>query len=243
MRREGVEPSRPKALVPGTSASACFATSAWSGYRESDPGLHHGKVMRYHYATAAGSPQEVPILRPRPYQGRAPPLSYEGTVPGAGLEPACAGFKVQPGCQQPTPEQSRLPVPIRASRLTGARSQPCATAVCARRESNPQHPAPRADLSAVWSTSTWSRHPVPTRAICRTKAEPQPCAAASLPGLGSNQRGQDSESCWEASIPPGNGARGGSRTHIRQFLGLAALPVGCTRAQYAASGSNGDRPG
>jgi hypothetical protein len=33
-------------------------------------------------------------------------------------------------------------------------------------------------------------------------------------------------------------ARGGSRTRIRQFLRLAALPVGCTRAWCAARGSN-----
>jgi hypothetical protein len=32
-----------------------WARGAWSGYRESDPGLHHGKVMRCHYATAAWS--------------------------------------------------------------------------------------------------------------------------------------------------------------------------------------------
>ena len=31
-----------------------------SGYRESDPGLHHGTVMRYHYATSARSlPEEL----------------------------------------------------------------------------------------------------------------------------------------------------------------------------------------
>jgi hypothetical protein len=55
VRREGVEPSRPKTLVPGTSAAASYATSAWSGYRESDPGLHHGKVLRCHYAISAWS--------------------------------------------------------------------------------------------------------------------------------------------------------------------------------------------
>jgi hypothetical protein len=54
--------------------------------------------------------------------------SYRGDVPGAGLEPACADFKDRPGCQQPTPEWSRLPVPTRVSCLTGAGSQPCATA-------------------------------------------------------------------------------------------------------------------
>jgi hypothetical protein len=46
-----------------------------SGYRESDPGLHLGKVMRCHYATSALGLLQVPILRPRPYRRRAPPLS------------------------------------------------------------------------------------------------------------------------------------------------------------------------
>src|SRR5499427_7345761 len=54
--------------------------------------------------------------------------SYRGSVPRAGLEPACADFKDRPGCLQPTPEWSRLPVPTRVSCLTGAGSQPCATA-------------------------------------------------------------------------------------------------------------------
>lgn len=48
---------------------------------------------------------------------------------------------------------------------------------------------------------------------------------------------------WDADAHPEPCARGGIRTHIRGLLRPAALPVGCTRASYAASGSNGDRPG
>ena len=141
--------------------------------------------------------------------------SYRGDVPGAGLEPACADFKDRPGCQQPTLEWSRLPVPTRVSCLTGAGSQPCATAgtgasgdgrfrftdqqgsPCLRRcwvSSAGVGPALSATstlrLLPNWATRTWSRHPVPIRAIRRTKAEPQPCAAAQLPGQGSNLH------CW-----------------------------------------------
>jgi hypothetical protein len=129
--------------------------------------------------------------------------SYRGSVPGAGLEPACADFKDRPGCQQPTPEWSRLPVPTRVSCLTGAGSQPCATAgtgaseggrfrftdqresPCSRRcwvSSAGVGPALSATstlrLLPNWATRTWSRHPVPTRAIRRTRTEPQPCGAA-----------------------------------------------------------------
>lgn len=123
-------------------------------------------------ATSTWSPQEVPILWPRPYQGRAPPLSYEGMhcAPETGLEPVCAGTKAQPGFLQPTPEWSRPPVPTRISRLTGARSQPCATAKCARRDSDPHGPcgppAPRADASTV-----------PPRALrAATRCRPGPSA-------------------------------------------------------------------
>jgi hypothetical protein len=130
--------------------------------------------------------------------------SYRGDVPRAGLEPACADFKDRPGSQQPTPEWSRLPVPTRVSCLTGAGSQPCATAGHRRKRwrSFPLHgPTGVSVLTPVlgvlggsrtrtvsdltlrllptWATRTWSRHPVPTRAIRRTRAEPQPCAAAS----------------------------------------------------------------
>jgi hypothetical protein len=97
--------------------------------------------------------------------------------------------------------------------LTGAGSQPCATAGHRRKRwrSFPLHgptgvsvlapvlgvlgairthtPAPHAG-ACHWATRTWSRHPVLTRAIRRTRAEPQPCAAAQLPGQGSNLH------CW-----------------------------------------------
>jgi hypothetical protein len=45
----------PRPTVSETAGSANWPRAAWSGYRESDPGLHHGKVMRYHYATSAWS--------------------------------------------------------------------------------------------------------------------------------------------------------------------------------------------
>lgn len=97
--------------------------------------------------------------------------SYRGDVPGARLEPACADFKDRPGCQQPTPEWSRLPVPTRASCLTGAGSQPCATAECAREDLNlhspcgPRGPQPRASTvpprahASLWTVS--NRLPAP----------------------------------------------------------------------------------
>jgi hypothetical protein len=43
-------PVTPPAHVQGRHGAFCIP----SGYRESDPGLHHGKVMRCHYATSAG---------------------------------------------------------------------------------------------------------------------------------------------------------------------------------------------
>ena len=51
-------------------------------------------------------------------------------------------------CNSPIGHQSRPPVPTRVTCVTRAGSQPCATASsCARRASNPQHPASRAGLS------------------------------------------------------------------------------------------------
>ena len=75
---------------------------------------------------------------------------------------------------------------------------------CARPDLNRDAPrgalAPRASASTV-PPRTQSRHPVPTRVIRRTKAEPQPCAAAWLPGVDSNHRRHDPESCWGLRRP------------------------------------------
>ena len=133
------------------------------------------------------------------------PLELQRQRSGSRTRTCVRRFQGPAGMQQPTPEWSRLPVPTRVSCLTGAGSQPCATAGhrrkrwrslplhgplraqvlrayagagCPRCDSNAHCPAPHAGASCRWATRTWSRHPVPTRAIRRTKAEPQPCAAA-----------------------------------------------------------------
>jgi hypothetical protein len=49
-----------------------------SGYRESNPELHLGKVMRCHYATSAWSLRPVLTRGPLPYRGSTLPLSYGG---------------------------------------------------------------------------------------------------------------------------------------------------------------------
>jgi hypothetical protein len=49
----GLEPGTFLALNEAPLSS--WASPAWSGYRESDPDLHHGKVMRCHYAISAWS--------------------------------------------------------------------------------------------------------------------------------------------------------------------------------------------
>jgi hypothetical protein len=48
----GFEPGR---HPPEGCGSASWPRRAWSGYRESDPDLHHGKVMRCRCATSASS--------------------------------------------------------------------------------------------------------------------------------------------------------------------------------------------
>ena len=144
--------------------------------------------------------------------------SYRGSVPGAGLEPACADFKDRPGCQQPTPEWSRLPVPTRVSRLTGAGPQPCATAGHRRKRwrSLPLHGpegdlrayagarCPRCDLNAQRTVPQTVASAIGLRgrgAAVRCRTGPsalrgrsrKPCAAASLPGKDSNLDSRGSE--------------------------------------------------
>ena len=62
-----------------------------SGCRESDPGLHHGQVMRCHYATSACSRHPVParVIRgttaePQPWRRCAPQRGFEPRQPGPG---------------------------------------------------------------------------------------------------------------------------------------------------------------
>ena len=100
--------------------------------------------------TVTWSPEQVPILQPRPYRGRAPPLSYQGSAPGSGVEPEINRVKAGlPTADGALPEWSRLPVPTRISRLTRAGSQPCATASCPRRDLNAHYQPPRDCASAI----------------------------------------------------------------------------------------------
>ena len=113
------------------------------------------------------------------------PLELQRQRSGSRLQAAGTDFKDRLGMPATTLEWSRLLVPTRVSCLTGAGSQPCATAGHRRKRwrSLPLHRPEDglracAGASSHWATRTWSRHPVPTRAIRRTKAEPQPCATA-----------------------------------------------------------------
>jgi hypothetical protein len=99
---------------------ASWSRAPQSGYRESDPDLHHGKVMRCRYAISAWSP-------PDPKSGRAaicalvtaspPPVPtrascpYRG-LPGAGRRAKCAsaGELATSGIAGP----ACLPVGVRA---------------------------------------------------------------------------------------------------------------------------------
>ena len=56
-RRAGAGPARHPAMPVAARLRNLVTDPTQSGYRESDPGLHHGKVMRYHYAPSAWSPR------------------------------------------------------------------------------------------------------------------------------------------------------------------------------------------
>ena len=93
-------------------------------------------------------------------------------------------------------------------------------------------------LCQSWATSAWSRYPVPTRVIRRTKAEPQPCAAAKLPGLESNQCEPRFRALVGCQQPSRYRVRGPGVESATTTFERTALPIGCTRAWYAASDSN-----
>lgn len=96
-----------------------------SGYRESDPGTHLGKVMRYHYATSAWEPARGIEPRPPPYQGGMlplPPSRRELAAQGSNLE--SSGVKSRRVCQFPH-RPSRAAYPCRRGCLRGTGSALC----------------------------------------------------------------------------------------------------------------------
>jgi hypothetical protein len=67
-------PAPEAGVLPVTPApTVVFNRWSWSGYRESNPGLRHGKATHCRCATAAESLRRDSNPQPRPYQGRAPP--------------------------------------------------------------------------------------------------------------------------------------------------------------------------
>jgi hypothetical protein len=75
----------------------------------------------------------VPIRAASPYQGLVD-ADPKGESWGTWIRTTTAGVKAQPTAIFLIPIESRPPVPIRASPLTGGRSQPCAAALYAREE-------------------------------------------------------------------------------------------------------------
>ena len=68
-----------------------------------------------------------------PYHGLVD-ADLKGVSWGTWTRTTTAGVKAQPTAIFLIPIESRPPVPIRASPLTGGRSQPCAAALCTREE-------------------------------------------------------------------------------------------------------------
>ena len=134
--------------------------------------------------TVTWSPEQVLILRPRPYRGRAPPLSYQGIAPGSGVEPEINRVKAGlPTADGALPEWSRLPVPTRISRLTRAGSQPCATASCPRRDLNAHYQPPRDCASAIGLRGRGASSRCRPGQPVRTKDGRALAQEASLPGV------------------------------------------------------------
>jgi hypothetical protein len=79
------------------------------------------------------SPPPVPIRAASPYHGLVD-ADLKGVRWGTWTRTTTAGVKGQPPAIFLIPIESRPPVPIRASPLTGGRSQPCAAALCTREE-------------------------------------------------------------------------------------------------------------
>jgi hypothetical protein len=172
-------------------------------------------------------------LGPPPYHGGVLPLSpsrhgWPGwnrtSVPM--IQSHGAHASRAPAIGSPSPESdgagSRYKGPLRPARR----------ARCARRESNPHHPASHAGLSASWSTSTWSRHRVPTPAACLTGAGSQ----AVCDGVAARQGFEPQFTAPEAAVLPvrrsgiGCGRRHASRTRKPRDLSSRGLPVAITPA-------------
>ena len=184
-------------------------------------------------------------------------------VPGAGLEPACADFKDRPGCQRPTSEWSRLPVPTRVSCLTGAGSQPCATAGHRRKRwrSFPLHGPPGSPcLRRCWVSSAGVGPALSAISTLRLlpnlgyeDVKPLPGADPGHPPYEGGATAVCSGEATGTGIEPVwprfralMGCQQPSRYRVRgpgvesatTTFERTALPIGCTRAWYAASDSN-----
>jgi hypothetical protein len=89
----------------------------------------------------------VPIRAAPPHQGEvdADPKGVELGTQDSNLDCTVQG---PADCHYLSPHQSRLPVPTRISRFTGARPQPCAAAKVCSAGVESQHLASRASRSA-----------------------------------------------------------------------------------------------
>src|SRR5262249_54326671 len=145
-----------------------------SGYRESDPGLHHGKVMRCHCATSAWS--LLRELNPDHRRTEAACCRYHqaGVKLGAqGSNLKAPGSK--PGGSASSPTTHREPPSGADPDLPPYRSG--AAAVRGGEVPSAGFEPALARLSSWclchWATRAQSRHPVSTRISCLTRARSQ----------------------------------------------------------------------
>ncbi len=142
----------------------CSAPSSTSGYRESNPGPHLGKVVLSPLSYNRMSPSPVPIRATRPYLGHAD-AGPKGVSWGSAIRTRTNSFRDYRAAWLPhSPSAPRVgPCPggcVRSAGLEPALSTSSTWPGCR------------------WSTSAWSRHPVPTRTAGLTRAGSQPCVTA-----------------------------------------------------------------
>jgi hypothetical protein len=164
VRREGVEPSRLAARASETRVAACYTTSARSGWRglnprpspwrgDALPAELHPPVSGRSGATARSRTGTFCLPCRRSYQ-----LSYGGIrttslLPDSNRQPSRYRRAALTSCAKEARGERHAARRVKVPRYDPASGPPRAVR-CARRESNPQHPASRAGLSASWSTST-----------------------------------------------------------------------------------------
>jgi hypothetical protein len=155
-------------------------------------------------------------------------------LPGSNRQPSryrrAALVQLRQGGRAGTP---RMRTPERSS---GGPSR----ASCARRDSNPQHPASRAGLSGTLEYE----HVEPSSGADPDLAYYESAVTAVCDGSAAGQRLELRSSASEAAVlpldDPAPGAEGASRTHIPRGLSSRGLPVAVTPAWCAAPASNRD---